>query len=98
MGILAVGLLSLAQLFALSTRANVGSRSTTFTAMLAQQKLEQLRGLTWGFDSLNLPISDLSTDLSVVEAQAGCAASGAKSSARTGGSSTSARSTAASTR
>ena len=81
MGILAVGLLSLAQLFALSTRANVGSRSTTFTAMLAQQKLEQLRGLTWGFDSLNLPISDLSTDLSVVEAQAGCAASAGGGSA-----------------
>lgn len=72
MAILSVGLLSLAQLFALSTRSNLGSRSTTYTATLAQQKLEQLRGLTWGFDTLGLPVSDLTTDLTAVAQQSGC--------------------------
>ena len=33
---------------------------------LAQQKMEQLRGLTWGFDNLGLPITDTTTDVSVV--------------------------------
>ena len=72
--ILGVGLVSLAQLFALSTRGNVAARSNTFTVILAEQKMEQLRGLTWGFDTAGLPISDLSTDLTAVGTQAGCPA------------------------
>ena len=72
MGVMTVGLVSLAQLFALSTRANHSSKTTTFTVMLAQQKMEQLRGLTWGFDTLGLPISDITTDSSVVPHAAGC--------------------------
>ena len=40
-------------------RANHSSKTTTFAAMLAQQKMEQLRGLTWGFDTVGLPISDV---------------------------------------
>jgi hypothetical protein len=72
--ILCVGLVSLAQLFALSTRSNVAARSNTFTVILAQQKMEQLRGLTWGFDTAGLPLSDTSTDLSAVGTQAGCPA------------------------
>jgi hypothetical protein len=63
---------SLAQLFAISTRSTVAARSNTFTVILAQQKMEQLRGLTWGFDTVGLPISDTSTDLSAVGAQTGC--------------------------
>ena len=39
------------------------SKTTTFAAMLAQQKMEQLRGLTWGFDTVGLPISDVSTNM-----------------------------------
>src|SRR6185369_7469187 len=70
--ILCVGLVSLAQLFATSTRGNAAARSNTFTVILAQQKMEQLRGLTWGFDTVGLPISDTSTDLSAVGAQTGC--------------------------
>lgn len=70
--ILTVGLVSLAQLFAISTRGNAAARSNTFTVILAQQKMEQLRGLTWGFDTANLPISDTATDLSAVGTQAGC--------------------------
>jgi len=33
---------------------------------LAEQKLEQLRALTWGFDRNGLPISDTSTDTTVL--------------------------------
>ena len=56
--ILAVGLVALAQLFAISTKANGRARATTFGAVLAGQKMEQLRGLTWGFDLAGLPVSD----------------------------------------
>jgi prepilin-type N-terminal cleavage/methylation domain-containing protein len=70
--ILTVALMSLAQLFAISTRSNFSARSNTFAALLAQQKMEQLRGLTWGFDVLNLPVSDLATDTSTGGQLAGC--------------------------
>lgn len=70
--LLATALTTLGQLFALSARSNIGARSTTYTAMLAQQKLEELRALTWGFDTQGLPISDTSTDTTVSpEAMAG---------------------------
>ena len=64
--ILTVALVSLAQLFTISTRANTSARATTFAAVLAQQKMEQLRGLTGGFDSLGLPLTDTTTLISVV--------------------------------
>ncbi len=66
-----VGVVALAQLFAVSTRSNMRARFTTSTLVLAQQKMEQLRGLTWGYDTLNLPLSDTSTDVSVVPFVAG---------------------------
>src|SRR5918994_722865 len=66
--IMTVALAALAQLFALSTRNNQSARSTTFAAVLAQQKMEQLRGLTWGFDTLGLPITDLQSDIANVPA------------------------------
>lgn len=75
--ILTVALMSLAQLFAISTRSNFTARSNTFAALLAQQKMEQLRGLTWGFDVLNLPVSDITTDTSTGLAVEGCPAPGA---------------------
>jgi prepilin-type N-terminal cleavage/methylation domain-containing protein len=67
MGLLTAVSLGVAQLFALSTRANVIAKGQTSTTAMAQQKLEQLRGLTWGFDleGLGLPLSDTSTNLSV---------------------------------
>jgi prepilin-type N-terminal cleavage/methylation domain-containing protein len=67
--IMAVALTTLAQLFVMSTNANTGAKTTTYAAVLAQQKMEQLRGLAWGFDNLGLPITDISTDLSVVPEQ-----------------------------
>ena len=60
--VLSVGLLSVAQLFAVSTKGNTAARSNTFTVMLAQQKMEQLRGLTWSVGVSGLPISDTATD------------------------------------
>ena len=67
MGLLTAVSLGVAQLFALSTRANVIAKGQTSTTAMAQQKVEQLRGLTWGFDleGLGLPLSDTSTNLSV---------------------------------
>ena len=53
------------RLVGVATRSNIGSRSTTYAAVLAQQKLEELRSLSWGFDQVGLPISDLGTDTTV---------------------------------
>jgi len=74
--VLSVGLLSVAQLLALSTKGNTAARSNTFTVMLAQQKMEQLRSLTWGFDTVGLPVSDYNTDTTDVGTLAGCTSSG----------------------
>ena len=64
-GLLATALVTLAQLFGMSTRANLGARNTTYAAVLAEQKLEELRSLTWGFDGNGLPISDSTTNTAV---------------------------------
>jgi type II secretory pathway pseudopilin PulG len=63
--ILATALVSLAQLFAISTKTNAVAKNSTFATVLAEQKIEQLRGLTWGFDTLGLPITDSNTDTTV---------------------------------
>ena len=63
--ILVTGVLTMAQMFTISTKSNLASRRTTLTTVLAEQKLEQLRALTWGFDPQGLPVSDFSTDTSV---------------------------------
>lgn len=67
MGLLTAVSLGVAQLFALSTRANQLAKGQTSTSVLAEQKMEQLRSLTWGFDAegLGLPVSDTSTNLAV---------------------------------
>ena len=67
--IMAVALTTLAQMFVMSTNANLGAKSTTYAAVLAQQKMEQLRGLAWGFDTIGLPVTDISTDVTVVPEQ-----------------------------
>ena len=64
-----VSLASLAQLFLISTKSNQSARLTTNASVLAQQKMEQLRGLTWGFDTIGLPLSDTTSDLTVVPEQ-----------------------------
>lgn len=67
MGILTAVSLGVAQLFAVSTRANLVARGQTSTTAMAEQKMEQLRSLTWGFDpeGQGLPVSDTSTNLAV---------------------------------
>jgi type II secretory pathway pseudopilin PulG len=65
MAILTFSLVALAQLFATATRANLDARTTTLSTSLAQQKIEQLRGLTWGFDQLGLPVSDFTSNTAV---------------------------------
>ena len=62
--------LGVAQLFAVSAMANLTAKDKTSTSMLAMQKMEQLRGLTWGYantpgDALGVPTQDTTTDLSV---------------------------------
>jgi type II secretory pathway pseudopilin PulG len=67
MGILTAVSLGVAQMFALSTKANRVARGTTSTTSLAEQKMEQLRSLTWGFDNsgLGLPLSDTTSNISM---------------------------------
>jgi prepilin-type N-terminal cleavage/methylation domain-containing protein len=67
MGLLTAVSLGVAQLFAASTRANLAARSGTSTTAMAEQKMEQIRSLTWGFDSAGqgLPVSDTTTNLAV---------------------------------
>jgi type II secretory pathway pseudopilin PulG len=69
--ILTVALAALAQLFTLSTKANAGARTATYASLLAEQKMEQLRGLTFGFDNLGLPLTDTTTDITVVPERVG---------------------------
>ena len=62
--------LGVAQLFAVSALANRTAWDKTAATMLAQQKMEQLRGLTWGYQRLpdgetGPPATDTVTDLSV---------------------------------
>ena len=67
MGLLTAVSLGVAQLFAVSTRASYVARGQTSTTALAEQKLEPLRALTWGFDAegQGLPVSDTTTNLAV---------------------------------
>jgi type II secretory pathway pseudopilin PulG len=63
--VLMTGLIAVAQMFVMSTHANMAARRVTTTAVLAQQKIEQLRGLAWGFDEFGLPVSDFSSNITV---------------------------------
>jgi type II secretory pathway pseudopilin PulG len=64
-GLLASALVALAQLFAIATTTNANARSSTITMILAEQKIEQLRGLQYTFDRVGLPVQDTETDLAV---------------------------------
>jgi len=62
---LAVALTALAELLVISVKNNAVAKNGTFTSVLAAQKMEQLRSLTYGFDVLGLPVSDTTTDTAV---------------------------------
>jgi hypothetical protein len=66
--ILTTGLLSMADLIRIATASNRLARSSTLAEILADQKMEQLRALTWGFDLTGAPVSDLTTDTTVMPA------------------------------
>jgi type II secretory pathway pseudopilin PulG len=63
--LLAGGVLATAQMFILATKSNSNAMQTTYTAALAQEKMEQLRALTWGFDQAGLPTQDYTTNTAV---------------------------------
>ena len=67
MAILTAVSLGVAQLFAATGRANLIARGQTSTTAMAEQKMEQLRSLTWGFDleGLGLPVTDTSSNVAV---------------------------------
>jgi prepilin-type N-terminal cleavage/methylation domain-containing protein len=64
--LVAVMALGVAQMFVLAVRTNQAARHQTSTTILAAEKMEQLRSLTWGYDDdgLGFPVSDTTTDLS----------------------------------
>ncbi len=64
-GILATALVSLAQLFAISTASNLAARNSGTAMIFAEQKIEQLRALSYTLDTAGLPITDITTDTSV---------------------------------
>lgn len=69
-GILAAVSLGVAQMFALSTEKNLTAKQQVSTTTMATQKMEQLRGLTFSYDSsgLGLPVTDTTTNLAVCTA------------------------------
>jgi len=56
--LLFVAVASLAGLSVLATQANAHAKTTTFAALLAARKIEELRALPWGYDALGNPRSD----------------------------------------
>ncbi len=64
-GLLAGAVAVLGQMFAISMADIASARIGTFVAVLAAQKMEQLRGLTWGFDITGLPLTDTSSDVAL---------------------------------
>jgi prepilin-type N-terminal cleavage/methylation domain-containing protein len=70
MGLLTIVSLGVAQMFVLSNRTNLTARGLSSTTAMAEQKMEQLRALTWGFasDGTGLPVSDSTTNLAITPA------------------------------
>jgi prepilin-type N-terminal cleavage/methylation domain-containing protein len=71
MALLTTVSLGVAQLFAASTNANRIAHTRTSATAMAQQKMEQIRSLTWGFDlqGQGLPVTDTTTNLAVYPLQ-----------------------------
>jgi hypothetical protein len=58
MAMLAAGLTALAPLMVQSARTTTASGNRTIAALLAADKVEQLRALAWTVDAAGLPVSD----------------------------------------
>jgi len=63
--LLATALLAAAELLTHSVRTGVGVKSSTYAAVLAGRKVEELRALTLAFDQNGLPVTDLTTNTAV---------------------------------
>jgi prepilin-type N-terminal cleavage/methylation domain-containing protein len=63
--VLAAAAASTAVLFAATTASTRHARNQTWSAMLAMDKMEQLRALAWRYGANGAPVSDMTTDLSV---------------------------------
>jgi prepilin-type N-terminal cleavage/methylation domain-containing protein len=63
--ILATAVVALAELFGISTKTNASAKNAGMTMILAEQKIEQLRSLAFGFDVSGLPVNDITTDTAV---------------------------------
>lgn len=71
-GVMATAVVALAQMFTISVQNNKNARTGTYATTLAEQKMEQLRGLTFGFDTIGLPLTDTATDTAApIETPAG---------------------------
>jgi hypothetical protein len=66
--LLFVAVAALSGLSLMATQANLSARTTTCAALLASQKIEQLRALTWRYDALGQPQSDAGLAVSPVDA------------------------------
>ena len=65
LAVLAVVVLSVLQVAIYTARAVAVARQLTFGALLAADKLEQLRGLAWAYDASGSPVGDTQTDVTV---------------------------------
>ena len=63
--VLSVAVSGVAHLFTVAAYTNARARATTYAAVLAQQKMEQLRGLAYGFDPGGGAVMDVDTDITV---------------------------------
>lgn len=66
--LLFVALASLAGLSVMATQANARAKSTSFAALLAARKIEELRALPWGYDASGNPRSDAGLAVSPTDA------------------------------
>jgi hypothetical protein len=65
LALLTGAIVALAALFSTAARTNRLARVGSLTAILASQKMEQLRGLAWGYGLAGEEYTDLDTDISV---------------------------------
>ena len=70
--ILAAAALSIAHLLVTSTRANLSSRKTTRAVILAEQKMAQLKALTWTTDDSGRALSDVGSNVAAFPATGAC--------------------------
>lgn len=64
-GVLIVAVVTLAQLFVVSSRSTASAARLSTATALAAQKLEELRALQWSIDAGGVVVSDTTTDIAV---------------------------------